>query len=306
MAALKVLLSILAILSLMCILFLWNPAKSSMSPTYKNASFDSYNRMDLPDPTYLVDPTDPDHMDTFDSVDTFDTFDTFDSISSSGSFGTSGSCATRKGELFPPFPPVESYRASGIDNPVIDQGTMQNAYALMNKSYTDGGTDSMSQRLILFQVKTSEMVRLVRAIQDTIINKLVGSATVCKDMHGADGLGDERRTLSFACVTDPVALKDDIIQDVYDIIYGFVKTKFHINMNEYVVYYDLNRQLDLLEAIIYPLMYSNLYTVHGVQYITADWIRVKVEQNLKIQDVLLTVFSRRNIDIEVDTDQHTY
>jgi len=305
MAALKVLLSILAILSLAYILFVWNPAKSSMGPAYKNASasFDSYNRMDLADPSYMANPTDPNYMDTFDSVDTFDTFD---SISSSDSFNTSGSCATRKSELFPPFPPVESYRASGINNPVIDQGTMQNAYALMNKSYTDGGTDSMSQRLILHQVKTSEMVKLVRTIQDAIINKLVGSASTCKDMHGADKLGDDRRTLSLACVTDPMALKDDIIQDVYDIIYGFVKTKFRINMNEYVVYYDLNRQLDLLEAIIYPLMYSNLYTVHGVQYITADWIRAKVEQNLKIQDVLMTVFSRRNIDIEVDTDQHTY
>jgi hypothetical protein len=202
---------------------------------------------------------------------------------------------------------IENFRANGIGNPVIDQGTWDNAYTLLNPPITAGGKDSMSQRLIVHQVSNKELIALITEIEAYISNTIIKFAKTCQDMHGDEvQLHDGKRGLSLACVTDPYALKDQIIDGVYEMIYQFVKSRFDINMNPYVVYHDLNMHMGLMEGVIYPLQFSGLYTVHGVQYTNEAWIRTKVHDNIDVRHVLFTVFSRRNIELEVDTDQHVH
>lgn len=200
--------------------------------------------------------------------------------------------------------PIENFTANGIDNPVIDQGTWENAYTLMNPPLTAGGKDTMSQRLIVYQVSDKEFIALVTQIKGLIANLIITYAKTCQDMHGDEvKLHDGKRALTLACVTNPYDLQEKIIDQVYEMIYQFVKSRFNISMNPYMVYHDLNMQLNLMEGIIYPLQFSGLYTVHGVQYTNEDWIRNKVQDNLDVSSVLMTTFSRRGIEIQVDTDQ---
>lgn len=203
--------------------------------------------------------------------------------------------------------PIENFTANGIDNPVIDQGTWENAYALMNPPLTAGGKDTMSQRLIVYQVSDKEFLTLVTEIKGLIANIIVSYAKTCQDMHGSEvKLHDGKRALTLACVTNPYELQEKIIDQVYEMIYQFVKSRFDIHMNPYMVYHDLNMQLNLMEGIIYPLQFSGLYTVHGVQYTNEDWIRNKVQDNLDVPSVLMSIFARRGIEIQVDTDQQIH
>lgn len=213
---------------------------------------------------------------------------------------------------------LETFQANGIGNPCIDQGTWENAFAALNPPLSAGGKDTMSQRLILNQVPTTEYMALVTEIKTAIANKIIDYATTCQEMHGPVAkqgpmsgpsnypaiLHDGKKGLTLACVTDPYDLKNKIIDDVYEIIYKYIKSKFDINMNGYAVYHDLNMHLNLMEGIIYPLQYSGLYTVHGVQYTNERWIRDKIRTDINVKDTLLTVLSRRNIELEVDTDRH--
>lgn len=202
--------------------------------------------------------------------------------------------------------PIENFRANGINNPVIDQGTWDNAYALLSPPYTGGGKDSLSHRQIVNQVPNKEFLDLITVIKAQIADKLISYATTCKEMHGHESkprLGDGKRTLTLECVSDPYALQDELIKDTYNLIYDYIKDKFNINLNAYSVHHDLHMHMNLMEGLIYPLQYSGLYTVHGVQYTTADWIRNKVQNDIDVRNILMTVFSRRNIEIEVDTDQ---
>jgi hypothetical protein len=219
---------------------------------------------------------------------------------------------------------LETFQANGIGNPCIDQGTWENAFAALNPPLSAGGKDTMSQRLILNQVPTTEYMALVTEIKTAIANKIIDYATTCQEMHGPVAkqgpmsgpvvkqgpsnypaiLHDGKKGLTLACVTDPYDLKNKIIDNVYEIIYKYIKSKFDINMNGYAVYHDLNMHLNLMEGIIYPLQYSGLYTVHGVQYTNERWIRDKIRTDVNVKDALLTALSRRNIELEVDTDRH--
>lgn len=202
---------------------------------------------------------------------------------------------------------IENFRANGLDNPVIDQGTGDNAYTLLNPPFSAGGQDTMSHRLIVHQVSNKELIGLITEIEAFISNTIIDQARTCQAMHGDEvQLHDGKRGLSLACVTDPYDLRDQIIDGIYEMIYQYVKSRFGINMNPYVVYHDLHMHLGLMEGVIYPLQYSGLYTVHGVQYTNEDWIRTKVHDNIDVRHVLFTVLSRRNIEIEVDTDQHVH
>lgn len=216
--------------------------------------------------------------------------------------------------------PLEEFQANGLDNPVIDQGTHENGYALLNPPLTAGGRDTMSDRLVMHQVSTMEYLALVTEIKTAISNKIIDYAKTCQEMHGPVAkqgpmvgpsnypaiLHDGTQGLTLACVTDPYDLKNKIIDDVYEIIYKYIKSKFNININAYAVYHDLNMHLNLLEGIIYPLQFSGLYTVHGVQYTNERWIRDKVQSDINVKDVLITTLSRRNIELEVDTDRHNH
>lgn len=231
-------------------------------------------------------------------------YDSLSSWNSSGS-GSSASKSNMNKFIEPGSNSAEHFEASGIGNPVIDQGTMENAYALLSQPLTSGGLDSMSHRLIVNQISNIEFIALITEIKDIIASKIIDRAKTCQDMHGTeDKLGDGKQTLTLACETDPYELQDEIIASIYELLYDYIKKRFNIHLNPYIVYHDLYRTLNLMEAVIYPLQYSGLYTVHGVQYTTERWIRNKVQNDINVGDTLFTTISRRNIDIEIDTDQH--
>ena len=71
-----------------------------------------------------------------------------------------------------------------------------------------------------------------------------------------------------------------------------------------IIIHDLMTHLNLLEKVIYPLQNSNLYTLHGIQYITVNSIKNIVTNNLVVKDVLYTVLSRRNITVINNNDGH--
>ena len=81
-----------------------------------------------------------------------------------------------------------------------------------------------------------------------------------------------------------------------------VKQSHRVNLNPYQLIGDFMLHLNLLDNVIYPLMYSNLFTVHGVQYFNKNTLGEKVYFNLIIRDVLFTTLLRRGIEVIQDKD----
>ena len=136
-------------------------------------------------------------------------------------------------------------------------------------------------------------------------NVLIELAQTCQIMHGYESkprVGDGKRALTLECVSDPFSIQDSIIKDVYLHLYEYINKKFGIKLNPYIVLHDMHRELNLMESVIYPIKNSGLYTVHGVQYTTADWIKQKVFEDVDVARVLYTTLSRRNIVMEAGSD----
>lgn len=247
-------------------------------------------------PNYRSDPQTAPHRATkLELVDTESYDDTVSSLDSSS------------GAEFNDSPnAIENFEASGIGNPVINQGTWENSYALMSLPLTNGGGDTMSDRLIPTQIKTSEFLKLNNKLKTIIGDIVIKYASTCQEMNGSEvGLGDDKTTLTLACVTDPFAIQEEIIYEIYDYLYKYTFDKFNVHLNPYMAYHDLYQNLNLMEGLIYPISNSGLYTVHGIQYTTARWIRNKVN-DIEVRHAVMTIFSRRGIEIQLDTDQQTY
>lgn len=142
------------------------------------------------------------------------------------------------------------------------------------------------------------------AIKDIVIDIIIEYANICKDMNGSDGLGDNKSTLTLSCNTDPWDMEEKIVEKITDYIKTEVYRLLEIDIDRLIIVHDLMKHLNLLENIIYPLQNSNLYTVHGIQYITVNNIKNIVMYNLEVKDVLYTILSRRNITVINNSDKH--
>lgn len=189
----------------------------------------------------------------------------------------------------------------------------QNNFANIHK-YIDPDDDiyenpmsNTTYPLVVNRIKVSDGMKMILDIKNIIINGIIKYGIVCQKMDGSENTvfaGGINLTLS--CITDPYSIEEDLILDITNYITNVIKKKFNINISPYTVIDDLKRVLNLTENIIYPLQYSHLYTVHGEQYFTRRTLSRLVNTNLKVDNALYTVLSRRGITMEVDTDQQIY
>lgn len=143
---------------------------------------------------------------------------------------------------------------------------------------------------------------MVIDLHSLIVASLKDQVATCKDMNGDDGL--EKTHMTFNCINDVEGIQDVVINRLAAYIIEYIKYVYKINMNPHLIISDFKNNLNLLEAVIYPLVYSNLYTINGIRYFTNYMLMDKVANNLKLSDVLLTTLQRRGIDVLPDTDNH--
>lgn len=170
----------------------------------------------------------------------------------------------------------------------------------------DNTSDQSNERIhknVVNYFKVSDFIQLVFAIQQKIADMLINYAKTCTDQNGYDMLGDGKSILSLNCITNPQEIEDAISLEIFKIIHKYIYDKYKINLNFHAVMFDIYNQLGLLEKAILPLMYSDLYTINGIQYTTKERIIYMVDTNLPVYDVLYTITSRRNIVLDMDTDR---
>jgi hypothetical protein len=143
---------------------------------------------------------------------------------------------------------------------------------------------------------------MINTIRDIIYRDILNYSKTCADMNGDDGPQPNQMTLF--CINDVQAMHEEIIDHIAEYIITTIKTKYDINLNPYQVTGDFMVHLNLLEDVLYPLIYSGLYTVHGLQYFDKTILKQKVQYNLLTRDVLYTTLLRRGLDVLPDADEH--
>ncbi len=188
----------------------------------------------------------------------------------------------------------EPFRANSLDNPQWDYDILGNN----NETNTFFTYEDANNYL-----RVSEFIGMVNKIKQIIINKLVDMGSQCQNMNGLeyDKLSENQITLS--CHNDVAQIEEQIVLAITKYIIGYIQNKFKININPYQIIGDLMVHLNLLEAVVYPLMYSTLYTINGVQYVTPGKIKETVN-NIDIKNVLYTTLSKRGIICIPDSDDH--
>ena len=142
---------------------------------------------------------------------------------------------------------------------------------------------------------------LVNSIKKIVIDTITEYAKKCNDINGNEKLGADDYTLTLACNIDPFYMEQNIVNKITDYIIDETLLRYNVKINRLITIHHLMKHLELIDTVIYPLQNSNLYTVHGIQYITVNYIKNAVENNLEIHDVLYTILSRANIVI-ADTE----
>ncbi len=172
--------------------------------------------------------------------------------------------------------------------------------------YDDTYTDLLEIRInkhIPSPVKymtTGEFTLMIAKIRKIVYQDIIHYSKVCSDMNGSDGPQPNQMTLR--CNADPLSMQKEIVNHIAEYVIDHVKQSHRVNLNPYQLIGDFMLHLNLLDNVIYPLMYSNLFTVHGVQYFNKNTLGVKVYFNLIIRDVLFTTLLRRGIEVVQDKD----
>lgn len=143
---------------------------------------------------------------------------------------------------------------------------------------------------------------MILDIQSLVVDKITIIVKNCSDVNGADGF--QRDQMTFTCLNDVEDIEVQVIDLIVAYIVKRIKDKYNINLNPYVVTSDFRTQLDFLDSIVYPLVYSKFYTVQGINYFTQEMLVNKVQENLKIQNILFTTLLRRGINVLPNDDDH--
>jgi hypothetical protein len=154
-------------------------------------------------------------------------------------------------------------------------------------------------------LKTSEFMNMVKNIKQIIYDCILDMAQSCITMNGSPSWNNGLTQISLQCFMSDHEIEKNIVGAIDKYIYSVMKNKFNINMNSQHIIHDLMRNLNLLEKVIYPLKYSNLYTKNGEQYTTEKKIYSLV-YDLNIKDSLISTLERRDILLEIDNDEHIF
>ncbi len=142
--------------------------------------------------------------------------------------------------------------------------------------------------------------KIVETIRSIVYRDLYVYSKKCATMNGDDG--PETSQMTLFCHNSINDIHEEIVSHIAEYVIDHIKSDYGVNLNPYQVTGDFMTQLNLLEDVINPLMYSNLYTVHGIQYFNEYMLEQKVYYNLKIRDVLYGTLLRRGIDVSPDID----
>lgn len=151
-------------------------------------------------------------------------------------------------------------------------------------------------------ISTDNFNKMVIDLRALIITTLRDQARMCSGMNGDDGL--EKTHLTFNCINDIEGVQDIVTNRIATYIIEYAKYVYNINMNPQLIISDFTNNLDLLESVIYPLLYSRRYDVHGINYFTNEMLVDKVVNGIKIQNVLISTLQRRGIELLPLTDNH--
>ena len=155
-------------------------------------------------------------------------------------------------------------------------------------------------------MSTNSFNKLVIDLRFLIISQLKQQASMCNDMGGSLGAPDrlQKTHMTFNCINDIEGVQDIVLNRVATYIIGYGKYAYNINMNPQLIIKDFAYNLDLMNNVVYPLLYSRRYTAQGINYFTEEMLVDKVVNNLNLQDVLITTLQRRGIEVIPDTDNH--
>lgn len=153
-------------------------------------------------------------------------------------------------------------------------------------------------------MNTNEFNYLIDNIKDICYNTIKKEVSICNDMGGNSSHSLEKYQMTFNCISDVKDIETNVINNISDYLIQYIKSRYKINLNQYAVIMDFKMNLELLENVIYPLLYSKLYTINGINYFNDQMLKNAVYNNLYVSDTLYTTLMRRAIDVKPDTDNH--
>lgn len=163
-------------------------------------------------------------------------------------------------------------------------------------------------------MSTNEFNYLIDNIKKICYNTIKREVSVCNEMGGFTNSNPkpletstnslDKHQMTFNCISDVKDIETSVINDIADYLISYIKSRYNINLNSYAVIMDFKMNMELLENVIYPLLYSKLYTINGMNYFNDQMLKKAISDNLYISDTLYTTLMRRAIDVKPDTDNH--
>jgi hypothetical protein len=151
---------------------------------------------------------------------------------------------------------------------------------------------------------TSEFTEIVTNIKKIIVDQIIDFAEKCQTMNGTEYDKLQKHQMSLFCHNDATNIEETIVLAISDHIIKSVKNKYNnININPYQIISLFLVNANLTDSLIYPLMNSSLYTLHGIQYFTKNKVIDLVDRNIYLNDLLYTILSQRGIVVVMDDDQ---
>lgn len=138
---------------------------------------------------------------------------------------------------------------------------------------------------------------MIMNIRQIIMDGIINQVRQCDDIGGSGYDKTISSQLTFNCIHDLESVQNDLINQIVLYIEKFIKDKYKLNTNRLSIAIDFKNNFDFLENILYPLAFTNKYTMQGMNYFTMPMLRDKVFNNTELENGLYTSLTRRGIDV---------